>query len=227
MIISSFNIQNNINSYNKSKTEEIIKYLVSNNIDVLGLQELFKTCNKDLKSNLSNTYRMVGRYRYFNIFLKKNEKNPIISKYKIIKYKTYHLPSYPSKYKRIITNALIEYNGKYISIYNTHLEILNNEVKEKQFNRILDILMEDSYPKIIMGDFNAKLGNPLFDEFISKLEKIGIKRIEFEGNTFKFSKDLGAIDHMFMSSDFKVLRKEVIKTLDISDHYPIMVEIDV
>ena len=38
--ISTFNIQNDFDNYNKKKTLEIINYLKNNNIYILGLQEV-------------------------------------------------------------------------------------------------------------------------------------------------------------------------------------------
>ena len=48
MIISTFNIKNDFNYYNKNKSLEIFNYLRNNKIDVLGLQEVFYKCDKDL-----------------------------------------------------------------------------------------------------------------------------------------------------------------------------------
>lgn len=225
MIISTFNIQNDINHYKKSKTEEILKYLVNNKIDILGLQEVFSKCNDDLLNIMENSYKMVGEYRYFFKFLKSNEKNPIITKYEILAYKTYYLPSFPSKIKRIMTNVVIKYDSREISVYNTHLEVSLKKVKVNQLNKIYEILKKDQRPKIIMGDFNMKIDTPLFKSFISLLSNLGITRVPIEEKTFKSSKDVKAIDHIFISSEFNLINFKVIKELNISDHYPILVDI--
>ena len=47
--VSSFNIKNDYNKYNVSKTNEIYNYLVNNNIDILCLQEVYSKVDKDLK----------------------------------------------------------------------------------------------------------------------------------------------------------------------------------
>ncbi len=224
MIISSFNIQNDYKIYNSKKASEIKKYIEDNKIDIIGMQEVFSLCNRDLKKLLSN-YKMVGKYR--SLYSKINEKNPIISKYPIIKYKTYRLSSYPSKYKRIMTHAVVLYNGEEISIYNTHLEIKIKRVKRKQFFEIYRILKNDKRPKILMGDFNSKIDDPLFNSFISLLNIMDIKRIPIFDNTFKTHKDKKAIDHIFISSDFIIKKYDVIKYLDISDHYPLLLSLDI
>lgn len=170
---------------------------------------------------------MVGEYRYLLklIFIMINEKNSIITNHNIIEYKTYYLPFLPSYFKRIVTHAVIEYEGKEISIYNTHLEVKNKKVKEKQLNKIYSIIKEDNRPKILMGDFNLKSNNPLFINFINSLEKLEIKRINFNEKTYKNSKDNKEIGHIFISNDFKLINKKVIKNLQVSDHYPLLAEI--
>ena len=225
MIISTFNVQNNFDSYNKSKSENIFKYIEDKKIDIIGLQEVFSKCNNDLESMLTN-YNMIGKYRF--LFKRKiNEKNPIITKFDVLSSKTYHLPSFPSRYKRIITHAIIEYKGSKISIYNTHLEVKSNKIKIAQLNKIYQIIKNDDLPKIIMGDFNLKIDNPLFIDFISLLNDLKITRVPIFEQTFKTSSSAKAIDHIFISSDFKLGKIEVVKSLDISDHYPVLVELEI
>lgn len=48
MKISTFNIQNNFLIYKKDKANEIYNYLKNNNIDILGIQEVFNKFNRDL-----------------------------------------------------------------------------------------------------------------------------------------------------------------------------------
>ena len=122
MILSTFNIQNNYKYYDKIKAKQIYNFLKKNKIDIFGLQEVFNKCSKDLINYLGNDYKMFGEYRFLSkILLRRfNEKTPIITNYKIISNKTYHLPHFPSILKRVLTHIVIEYNGKEISIYNTH-----------------------------------------------------------------------------------------------------------
>ena len=228
MIISTFNIQNNSKDYNSNKAVEIYNYLINNKIDILGLQEVFYKCNNDLEKLINSKYNIIGKYRYFLKFLypNKNEKNPIITKYNIINSKTYHLPSFKGSYNRIITKSSINYKGNNISVYNTHIEVINDEVKSKQLEYIYNLIRNENNLIILMGDFNFKKSNKIFDDFINKLKSINIKLVDINTNTFKTSKDNLSIDHIFVSNVFKITKKKVIKDMDISDHYPVMVEIE-
>ena len=226
MIISTFNIKNDYNYYNKNKSLEIIKYLKKNEIDVLGLQEVFYKCDKDLKKELKG-YNMIGNYRFLLKLLHPtdNEKNPIITNKNIIESTTYNLPYYPSNLKRVLTHVVVFDNNKEISIYNTHIEAKIDKVKAKELDKIYEIISKDSRPKILMGDFNLKSDNDIFKKFIDRLKEININRVDIRERTFKTEKDDMAIDHIFISKDYKVVNTFVIKDLLISDHYPVIVEI--
>ncbi len=224
MIVSTFNIQNDFKIYNKNKSRIIYNYLKKNKIGVLGLQEVFKDCNNDLESLLYK-YNIEGSFRYrLGLFHpKKNERNPIITKYKIISHKTYHLPSFKAKYNRIITKIVIKYHGHLVSVYNTHLEIGNNDIKIKQLNKIYDLISKDNNLIILMGDLNLNKDNELLIDFKNKLDKLNVSMVDIKSKTVKTSNE--TIDYIFVSDEFTIKKKEVIKNLDISDHYPIMIEI--
>lgn len=228
MIISTFNVQNDFFKYKKNKSEIIYQYLENNKIDLLGMQEVFYTLSKDFKKLIKSKYQMVGKYRFLLklLHLTSNEKTPIVTPYKIIFNKTYDLPYKPSKLKRNMTHAIIDYNGIKISVYNTHLESDIDCVKSNQLDRIYEIIKKDRNPKILMGDFNLKNSNELFQNFKDKLKDINLNIISVNEKTYKLSNDNKEIDHVFISNDFKLNKKEVVKTLNISDHFPILIDID-
>ena len=228
MIISSFNIQNDVRNYKNNKSINIFNYIKKYNIDIIGLQELTYKYNNEITKLIKNYYSIVGKYRYFFklLSLYKNEKNPIISKYTIISNKTYHLPSNGSKYKRILTHAVIIYKNSEISIYNTHLELYDKNIKEKQLNYIFNIIKDDRRPIILMGDFNSKIDSDVFNNFILKMKNIGINRVCLKGNTYINSNDNMAIDHIFISEEFSIKKKKIMDNIKFSDHYPILVDLE-
>lgn len=224
--ICTFNIQNNFKNYNSTKSKQIVKLLKNKNIDVYNLQEVYSKIDKDLKKTIKSlAYTINGTYRFL-IPTRYNEKNPIITNKKVISNRTYHLPFLPSITKRIMTKVVIEDNGKLVSIYNTHLEVRKEKVKERQLKRILKILKKDNNPIILTGDFNLKTNNEMFNKFIKELESIGIKHIDIADKTLKISKYHRAIDHIFISEEFKLISKDRITDLEISDHYPVLIQID-
>ena len=228
LTISTFNIQNDYFKYSKEKTDIIYKYLRKNDIDILGLQEVYRTLDRDLSDYLCmKNYNCVGGYRlHFKYLFKRfNEKNPIITKKNIISYKTFYLPFLPSITKRVLTKVEIEDKNRIISIYNTHLEVRNLFVKKRQLKRILKIISKDKNPIILMGDFNLKTNKELFLDFIYKLKLLNIKHIDILDKTLKSSKYHRAIDHIFISDDFTLVEKKLVKNIPISDHYPVIIKV--
>ena len=226
LTICTFNIQNDSRKYNTSKKDQIINLLKTNHVDIYNLQEVYSKIDKDLRKTLKTlSYSIYGAYRFL-IPNRYNEKTPIITNKKVISNKTYHLPFLPSIVKRIITKVEIEDEGRVISIYNTHLDFKYDSIKERQLKKILSILKKDHNPIILTGDFNLKTNKEIFNNFVSELEKLGIKHIDVSDKTLKISKYHRAIDHIFISDTFKLISKKRITDLNISDHYPVLIEID-
>ena len=229
MIISTFNIQNDIKKYSKDKEKEIISYLVDNKIDILNLQEVYSKLDKDLSKDIDSlNYTMFGKYRFFlkRILNRINEKTPIITKYNVINNKTYNLPFLPSTLKRVMTKVEVEIDGKLVSIYNTHLDYMLDITRKRQLKRILKILRNDNNPIILTGDFNLKNNSEIFNNFVKEMKKLNINHIDVGDNTWKPSKYHRAIDHIFLSDNFKLNSKKIVKNIDISDHYPILINVD-
>ena len=228
LTISTFNIQNDINNFSHDKTEQIINYIKEYKIDVLNLQEVYSKVNDDLIKELKKmNYISTGNYRFLlrKTLNKINEKNSIITNHKVLYTRTYHLPFMPSLLKRIITKTVIDYEGEKVSIYNTHLDFMYTLSKKRQLKRILSILKKDKNKIILTGDFNLKDNKEIFQEFIKELEILGIKHININEKTFKPSRYHRAIDHIFISEEFKLVSKKLITDIETSDHYPVLIKI--
>lgn len=226
LTICTFNIQNDSTNYDISKRDMIINLLKSNHVDIYNLQEVYSRIDKDLTKSLKKlSYSICGTYRFL-IPNRYNEKTPIITNKKVISNKTYHLPFLPSIVKRIMTKVEIEDEGRIISIYNTHLDFKYDKIKERQLNKILSIIKKDPNPIILTGDFNLKTNKEIFNNFVAELEKLGIKHIDVFDKTLKISKYHRAIDHIFISKDFKLISKKRITDVNTSDHYPVVIEVD-
>ena len=228
LTISTFNVQNDIKNYTKDKKDLIINYLKDNKIDILNLQEVYSSLDKDLNKSLRKMkYSSYGKYRFYlkRLLNPFNEKTPIVTNKKILKYKTYHLPSLPSLTKRILTRVVIDDDGEIISIYNTHLDHKREKVKERQLKKIIRLIKKDNNKIILTGDFNLKNNNPLFQEFIKIMDETNIKHIDIGNKTLKWSKYKRAIDHIFVSKEFDIVSKKLITDIPTSDHYPILIKI--
>jgi len=227
IVVATFNIQND-RIYSEEKINSILNFINKYNIDILNLQELSKYIDKSLINQLNNiNYNNYGKYRFHIplIFKKINERCPIITKYQVIKKKTYNLPFLPSLLRRVLTKEIVIIEGKEVSIYNTHIDYLSEIAKRRQLKKILKIISKDKNPSILTGDFNLKNIHTPFKEFKSKLKEKGIIHYDIKEKTWKNSKYHRAIDHIFISSEFKLIEKKLITEIPISDHYPVLIKI--
>ena len=227
IIVATFNIQND-RIFSEEKINSILNFISKYNIGILNLQELSKYIDKSLMYQLKNiNYNIYGKYRFHIpiIFKKINESCPIITKYQVIKKKTYNLPFLPSLLRRVLTKEIIKIDGKDISIYNTHIDYFSEIAKRRQLKKVLKIVSKDKNPIILTGDFNLKNIHHSFKIFKNKLKEKGIIHYDIKEKTWKNSRYNRAIDHIFISSDFEIVEKKLIKEISVSDHYPVLIKI--
>ncbi len=224
--ISTFNIQNDISKFSKEKVDIVWDYLQKNQIDIFNLQEVYSTFDKAFSKKIKElSYHKYGTFRFTlkRIFNRINEKTPIITRYPVLSHRTYHLPFLPSLLKRVMTKVVVQIEGKEVSIYNTHIDYLHEITKKRQLKRILKILKKDTNPIILTGDFNLKNNKVIFQEFIQELKELGIMHIDAGEKTFKASAYHRAIDHVFLSKEFRVMDIHVVQDIPVSDHFPVLI----
>lgn len=233
LTIATLNIQNkyylkNYDGREKSNdhTDDLVKYLYHNDIDILGIQELTRRYQKRLLSKLSK-YHIVGKFRlrilgHLFPLTKYDEANSIISKYEISQTKTIQLSLLGTP--RILTKAVIKTKNRQIGIFNTHLEVSKKNLKRKQLSKILTEIRKMNIETILMGDFNCTVDDPLFSSFIEQLSNMNYKRIPVDEQTHKVRNK--AIDHIFIPKNWNVDQIEVVKPKNnMSDHKSIIVNL--
>ncbi|MDD3187104.1 MAG: endonuclease/exonuclease/phosphatase family protein [Bacilli bacterium] len=247
--VMTFNVRNNSERlfYNNKENSTLKKaqilsnFIVDNNIDIIGAQELVRKYVKILK-NLLIGYNFAGEYRRQKkkFISLANESNSIITRYKIIRTKTFYLPYFPKNKlqilknyldiaPRIMTMVLLELeNKKRVYVFNTHLNYEFSDVQKRQLDKVLKILKKyNDYPIILTGDFNMNTDFYLFKEFVDNLKKIGINIVDINEST-NIGKDVLPIDRIFISKHFYLsginVGNEILN--NISDHKPVIVELE-
>ena len=225
MIICSFNIKNNF-FYHKDKTPEICNFIHKYHIDILCVQEyLFKD---SFKFNLDK-YKIYGIGRFRKKKHRFNESNNIITNLDVSYANTKRLPWFFTTLPRIYTYARLKYKSSNITVINTHVDYLHTLSRKKQLNKLLSFIKNESKENkiILMGDFNADIYDKSFIKFINELNNLGINRVDINDKTFKLLNK--PIDHIFISKEFKINSYKVLidENYDISDHYPLIVDIDI
>lgn len=217
----------------KKRYSKIVDFILDQNPDVIGVQELTRKGKKYLKRHLRE-YKIVGKKRHSVIFT--NEYNCILIKkdYKIKGHKTYSLSDNINKlgrkhkddnFPRICTLAHIEKEGRKYLIANTHIDNSSKANKKRQlgiFDMIINTHKKDDEYLIITGDFNMTLDNENLlnysKGFIDPFKKYTI-------TTFPSMPDIKALDHIFLDKRLEYVDEKIFSNSNdngfMSDHNPI------
>lgn len=138
-----------------------------------------------------------------------------------------------------VTDSLTSLYAKAIKL--TEFESINDRRKLAQAKEIIDSIANDERPAILSGDFNDTpngqvyrlFSNHYTDAFSARGWGLGATfgaaaiRKEFSGSFFEriIAKDIIRIDHIFVSSHFKVESARVVTDAVGSDHKPVMVRL--
>lgn len=243
MKIMSFNIRHSIIQdilgLWRIRYKRALKFILSENPDVLGLQELTLKGKKYLQKKMID-YNVVGDKRYS--FFLTNEYNCIFikKKYQIISNKTFSLSnninrlgtkSKHDNFPRICVVLHIKCGKKKIMIVNTHID--NSDTANKK--RLLDIyskiindnLLREEYI-VLLGDYNMTVNN-------ANLVKFSQNYIDpfknYTQGTFPSRPEMPALDHIFLDKRIHYSNDKIHNNSNdsgyISDHYPISCEIKI
>lgn len=168
------NLKLKIGSYNIANGREVYwdfqvlaRDIVDNDLDIVGLQEVDKFCSRSKFADtmeLLKEYTGMQYYAYFKcIDLEGDEATygqkgaygtAILSKYPILETKEVELNDGSSVERRLLTYAKIDVNGTAINFFNTHLTILSDPIRAKEFQIVSDNV-KDVENCILVGDFNV------------------------------------------------------------------------
>jgi endonuclease/exonuclease/phosphatase family metal-dependent hydrolase len=226
----------------------ISQYVLKNEIDIIGFQEVLINQLDDL-SSLLPSYKDVGVGRDDGI--DKGEFSPIFydtTKFDLLRSGTFWLsptPNIPSKgwdaaLNRICTYALFEnkLNSELTWVFNTHFDHVGIEARFQSSELILDQiaanLQEKDAPVLLLGDFNMEPTDQGIQLIQSQLRDLSCSLRHPElcsENTFNaFTSsplDDKRIDYLFGSSNIltrsSVVDKQTFGLSYPSDHFPLLI----
>ncbi len=151
----------------------------------------------------------------------------ILSKYPLSETSTHKLPMSGSDIEepRVLAAATVTLpGGKTFRFGTVHLEAYNDESRMLQAKEICRIVKETSVPFILAGDLNAYEGDEeirIFDEVFARTCRNCPPTFDEEGET-------GAIDFIlfYPAGALKVLKHKVIQNLEVSDHMPVIADLE-
>ncbi|EIM08537.1 endonuclease/exonuclease/phosphatase [Planococcus antarcticus DSM 14505] len=162
--------------------------------------------------------------------------NMILSKYPI-KYVDNHLLTqvycpFGNNEQRGILETVIEVDGIYLSVFNTHLALKDEELAVS-VDEILAITGKSHFPRIIAGDFNASSSNAYMQKLNKHFRDAFLKMKRGDAYTYPstyVNKETDEvfwpatrIDYILADSEVDVVQVAVIET-SVSDHLPIVAD---
>ncbi len=218
------------------------------NPDIVCAQEIIKH-----STNQINTAKYIAKiinYNYYyhkaDTWSSKNDKdeqgNAIFSKLPIKKedYKYLQAPKHNPKNAwtegRVYIEITVEYKGKEVTIGTSHLSFTHKlkitKEKKDEVNKLLKIIKNKKENYLFAGDLNSAPNSYTVGEIEKYLNSAGPNYTQktwptktFEYREIKENILAWRADYVFTSPDIRVKKAEVLKT-EVSDHYPILVEID-
>ncbi|MDN7246847.1 endonuclease/exonuclease/phosphatase family protein [Planococcus shenhongbingii] len=247
--VMSFNIAHGLGMNNVVDLEKTASVIEQSEAEIVGLQELDRhfTERSEFIDQVDWLSSRLGMYGAFgaNLDLEPNEPerprrqygNAVLSKHPI-KYVENHLLTkvvspIANSEQRGMLEVVLEVKGTYLSFFNTHLSLKEEELKVS-IDEILEITEKSRFPKIITGDFNAapdhlqikRLENHYDDVFL-KMDKDNSYTYPapytHEADGVKL-KPVTRIDYIFTDQNLEPAKATVIETA-VSDHLPIAADL--
>ncbi len=253
--VMTFNIRLDIPSDSANswefRKENVYKMIAYYQPDLLGMQEVCCNQMEDLKEGLPE-YTALGVGR--DDGKKAGEFCPVFfntRRFSLVDYGNFALSEHPERigvkgwdasYNRVVTWAVLQEveSGKKLVFFNTHLDN-DGQIARKESARLIQQKMKElapDMPAILTGDFNCLPDEePLQILEAGILQNAGKAAAVTYGPAYSFH-DFGRLqldecvllDYVMATNDFSVNRYRVIQDKPdngfLSDHYPVLVELN-
>ncbi|MFH1451652.1 MAG: endonuclease/exonuclease/phosphatase family protein [archaeon] len=202
--------------------KNIIKFIKSEDIDILGLTEVEGI---SLRSNWKNQYGEISdssnlsKNKFFQTYKFGkfvNMGNAFLSKYNLTFPKKYSLPGKGEP--RYLCETTINFKETNLKVFITHLG-LNKMERQKQILKIKEIIKNTPDPKILLGDFNSNSNHINFLD-------VGLTSVD-KHNTYPSWKAKKSLDRIFYSGKIKLIKTYTTSPIKFSDHLPLIAEFEV
>lgn len=196
------------------------EFAMVNRLDLIGFQEI-----KDNNSDMIKVYNL-DNVKYVNA--RRDYGNAIQSNMALVGLEEYELPTIPADVsRRIMMKSRVVFEGKTISVYNTHLDAnYDNTARIAQLNAIKQIMNADTTEyKVLIGDFNVrdKAHFDILDNLKSVQGHNGVWHDTWDVSIEPW--DNGAIDNILVTPNIDILKVEMPLDKLGSDHYMLWADV--
>lgn len=223
--IMTYNIHHGTDKVGNDNLDSIVDLIEEYNPDIVGLQEvdknLVRTNFTDQIKYLADKLSMYYCFGANRSFIKGEYGNGILSKYPIVDVQNIKLQGIETR--GLLKSSILIDNNK-INFLVTHLGLDYNE-RNNQYKVIKEYvdIFEDNL--IMVGDFNSLGSDPNIIYLQNKLNDSGLKTLNNYNNTLNVYKNKSRIDYVFSSKSMKIKGYKLEK-VDYSDHFPVIVDIE-
>lgn len=232
---------------NEAKVNAIIDLLESEELNILGLQEVNPLLAQMLAKRLEeldNGYYISSSFEQTLNPVKnlRIEYNLIVSNLQsVTNSKIIELPSKPMEIrgiddilsirKRNATHQLFRFDSGIFDFYNTHLAHNDLGLNDCQFDTLYNSLLGSQIMKrrdtILVGNLNVKADGNWMKYYAKMLDKINLQVVKNDNRTYKGHTDNQPVDYIIVPSIYKIDSVECIDDYSekISTHNPVIAKI--
>ena len=224
----------------------VAKFLKSNPVDIICLQELIINHPKQTEAHTPSYISEVLGYNYFapEMDLEDNVKisDGIFSRFPISNSRKVWINeptgsgTYDDEY-RVYAEVQLDVGDKKITVGTSHMSYTHRfeetDRKRQEADRLVAELAKPKDTFVFSGDLNVVPSSYTIEQVEKLLRNVGPNTDEktwttkpFDYNGFKETELKWRLDYVFTSHDVKVLSSKIINT-EFSDHLPIFAEIEI
>lgn len=243
--VMSYNIHSGMDRDNRYDIDRIAEVIRDSGAEIIGLQEV--DAHWSVRSRFDDEVKLLAQNLGMNSYFapiydlpSKQEGGPrrqfgvaVLSRYPILEANNREMTRLSTQVRDAsperapgLAEVLVDVKGVRVKIYSVHLDYRPEPaVRRLQVKELLDVLSENDYEKIVLGDFNARTTAPELTSLYSVLYDTWAKiRSSEPGFTFPAEKPDRKIDHIFVSRGIVAMSANIIDALA-SDHRPIAADV--
>lgn len=227
----SYNIHHGVGLDEVLDLKRIAQIIKETQANIIGLQEVdrFYGARSEFKDQAKELATLLNCDYHYAPNVKKSAEHPddesheygiaTFSRYPILSTKHILLESFGQE-QRGVLKVTIDVEGETVSVYNTHL-CLDSDNRYAQMTELIDMISDDPYPSILLGDFNAQPESDAITLLREQTDLIDTFEHISPAFTIPSNQPNRRIDYIFTSSSIKSENQTVIQT-EASDHLPIL-----
>lgn len=227
--VASYNIYHGQGTDGRFDLPGLAKVIGNTGADIVGLQEVDKcTTRSSGVDQAAEIARHLGFHHVFGMhFPYKNGEYgiAILTRYPILRSECYALPTATGCEPRTLLSATIDLGCVEADIFNTHLEVRNRNIREKQCAQVAEIVQRSKRPAILMGDMNAQ---PREWDVEGRLSRF-MWDTDAEGHspTYPSGKPEKRIDYILCTNQWKAQANRAVECIDSvrSDHVLVLAKL--